>query len=57
MESQSSEKEIEKNPEELVCDILLDQNIFTGVGNIIKNEVLFRIRLHPETKIKNIPAS
>jgi len=32
-----------------VCDLLLDQNIFAGSGNIIKNEVLFRVRLHPET--------
>ncbi|HEV2831241.1 MAG TPA: hypothetical protein VGW31_04610, partial [Hanamia sp.] len=43
-------------PETLVCDALLNQNIFTGVGNIIKNEVLFRIFLHPENKIKDIPA-
>jgi len=32
----------------MVCDALLDQNIFAGVGNIIKNEVLFRIKVHPE---------
>jgi endonuclease-8 len=43
-------------PEALVCDALLNQNIFTGVGNIIKNEVLFRIRLHPESQIGAIPA-
>lgn len=30
-----------------VCDAMLEQDIFSGVGNIIKNEVLFRIRLHP----------
>lgn len=35
----------------LVCDALLDQNIFSGSGNIIKNEVLFRIRVHPKTKV------
>jgi endonuclease-8 len=34
-------------PNILVCDALLDQNVFAGVGNIIKNEVLFRIRVHP----------
>lgn len=34
-------------PDTLVCDALLDQNVFAGVGNIIKNEVLFRIRVHP----------
>lgn len=38
---------IRKKPSEYVCDILLDQNIFSGVGNIIKNEVLFRLKLHP----------
>jgi endonuclease-8 len=35
----------------MACDALLDQSIFAGVGNIIKNEVLFRIGIHPETKI------
>ncbi len=40
----------------MVCDALLDQQIFSGVGNIIKNEVLYRIKLHPETLVKNIPA-
>ena len=34
---------------EKLCDILLDQNIFAGVGNIIKNEVLFNLRVHPDT--------
>ena len=35
----------------MVCDALLDQNIFAGVGNIIKNEVLFRIKVHPESLV------
>ncbi len=38
-----------------VGDALLDQQIFSGVGNIIKNEVLFRIRVHPECVIGNLP--
>lgn len=42
-------------PDTLACDALLDQHIFAGVGNIIKNEVLFRIKLHPENKLANIP--
>jgi endonuclease VIII len=44
-------KKIKKNPKATVSDILLDQNIFAGVGNIIKNEVLFRIKVHPETEV------
>ncbi len=43
-------------PERMVCDALLDQQIFAGVGNIIKNEVLFRTRIHPESKLGAIPA-
>jgi endonuclease-8 len=27
------------------------------VGNIIKNEVLWRVRIHPATNVKDIPAS
>ena len=49
-------KKLKAIPETLVCDALLDQQIFSGVGNIIKNEVLYRIKLHPETSVGNIPA-
>jgi endonuclease-8 len=42
-------------PNVLACDVLLDQTIFAGSGNIIKNEVLFRIRVHPLSKIGQIP--
>jgi endonuclease-8 len=44
-------------PDLLACDALLDQDIFAGVGNIIKNEVLFRIRLHPLSRIGALPAA
>ena len=44
-------------PDMLACDALLDQDIFAGVGNIIKNEVLFRIRLHPLSRIGALPAA
>jgi endonuclease-8 len=42
---------LRKMPDTLVCDALLDQNLFAGVGNIIKNEVLYRIRVHPLSTI------
>lgn len=48
-------KKLKTLPETMVCDAILDQNIFAGAGNIFKNEVLYRIKLHPETKIKDIP--
>ncbi len=40
----------------MVCDALLDQNIFAGVGNIIKNEVLFIMKIHPESYVEKIPS-
>jgi endonuclease-8 len=50
-------KKLKAIPTTLICDALLDQQIFSGVGNIIKNEVLYRIKLHPENLIEDIPAS
>ncbi len=49
--SAKARKKLKLYPEMMVCDALLDQNIFSGVGNIIKNEVLFRIQVHPESQI------
>lgn len=48
-------KKLKAKPGTLVCDALLDQNIFAGVGNIIKNEVLFRIKVHPKNKVGGLP--
>lgn len=50
-------KKLKDVPNAFVCDVLLDQQIFSGVGNIIKNEVLYRVKLHPENLIKHIPSS
>lgn len=50
-------KKLRAQPATLVCDALLDQAIFAGVGNIIKNEVLFRIRLHPLSQVGALPAA
>jgi endonuclease-8 len=52
-----AKKKLKEIPEKMICDALLDQQIFSGVGNIIKNEVLWRAKLYPETLIKNIPAA
>ncbi len=49
-------KKLRAMPETLACDALLDQNIFAGVGNIIKNEVLFRIKVSPLSSIGAMPA-
>lgn len=51
-----AKKKLKQHPDMLVCDALLDQNIFSGVGNIIKNEVCFRIYVHPESKVGALPS-
>ena len=48
-------KKLRAAPDMLACDALLDQDIFSGVGNIIKNEVLFRIRVHPASTVGALP--
>ncbi len=43
-------KSIKQYPEQEIADLLLDQTLFAGVGNIIKNESLFLARMQP-TKV------
>ena len=50
-----AKRKLKANNNMMICDALLDQEIFAGVGNIIKNEVLFITRIHPESIINNIP--
>jgi len=41
--------------EAFICDVLLDQTVFAGVGNIIKNEALFKSGVHPLSVVEEIP--
>jgi endonuclease-8 len=43
------------HPATAACDALMEQGIFAGVGNIIKNEVLFRVRVHPLAAVGDLP--
>ncbi|XP_053114128.1 endonuclease 8-like 3 isoform X2 [Hemicordylus capensis] len=45
-----AETEIKKQNSRMLCDVLLDQAVLPGVGNIIKNEALFDSGLHPVVK-------
>ena len=49
-------EKLKEVPNELICDALLEQDIFSGVGNIIKNEVLYRVGIHPDSIVEKIPA-
>jgi endonuclease-8 len=48
-------KKMKEHENETIGDLLMNQKIFTGVGNIIRNEVLYRARVHPLTLVKNMP--
>ena len=48
-------KRLRQMPDTLVCDALLDQDIFAGVGNIMKNEVLYRVGVHPLSTLGALP--
>ncbi len=54
--SKNAKNKLKQNPEMLICDALMDQDIFAGVGNIIKNEALFLAGVQPESKVGKIPA-
>jgi endonuclease-8 len=47
-------KSVRARPDALACDVLMDQQTFAGVGNIIKNEVLHRIGVHPAARIDEL---
>lgn len=51
----AAKKKLKAIPDTMVTDALLNQTIFSGVGNIIKNEVLFRIKVHPESLVGALP--
>lgn len=48
---------VKNHQEDEVGDVLLDQAIFSGVGNIIKNEVLFLVKRKPTSVIKDMSNS
>lgn len=52
----AAKKKLLAQPGVYACDALLDQDIFSGVGNIIKNEILFRLKIHPLSTIGALPA-
>ena len=56
-EKKKAKAKLKAIPDTLICDALLEQDIFAGVGNIIKNEILYRVHVHPESIAGKIPAA
>ena len=55
-DAKQARAKLKEIPDKLICDALLEQDIFSGVGNIIKNEVLFGLRVHPKSLTGKIPS-
>jgi endonuclease VIII len=53
-DSKAAFKKIKKHPNEEISDVLLDQTLFAGVGNIIRNEVLFLTHTLPDKPISKL---
>ena len=47
-------KRMKQHGNEEIADVLLDQTVFAGVGNIIKNEVLSLVRIAPQRGVDTI---
>ena len=50
-------KLLKEHSNETIDDVLMDQNLFAGVGNKIRNEALYRAGIHPLSKVGKIPAA
>ncbi|MHA1609721.1 MAG: Fpg/Nei family DNA glycosylase [Candidatus Njordarchaeales archaeon] len=37
-----------------IGDVLLDQRVIAGIGNILRNEILFRARIHPDRLVRDL---
>lgn len=53
--ARNAKKKVKELPSKMICDVLLEQDVLSGVGNIIKNEVLYRVKVHPESLAGAIP--
>lgn len=53
-DSKQALKHMKEKKSEEIADVLLDQEVFAGVGNIIKNEVLSLVKVNPKEHIADI---
>ena len=47
-------KRIEAYKEQKIGVVMLNQSVIAGVGNILRNEILFRAKINPERLVKNL---
>jgi endonuclease-8 len=42
-------------PDAAIADVLLDQRVAAGIGNVFKSEILFLAGVHPDTRVGYLP--
>ena len=48
---------LKKHADKTIADVMMDQQVFSGVGNIIRNEALYLSEIHPLSITGKIPAA
>jgi len=55
-DSEEAARRLRAHPDEPIADVLLNQRVLAGIGNVYKSEVLFLARVHPEARVDTIDA-
>lgn len=50
-------KRLKDYADQTIDDVLMNQDVFAGVGNKIRNEALYRAGIHPMSKVEKIPSA
>jgi endonuclease VIII len=53
-DEQEALRRIKERPEQLIADVLLNQRVMAGIGNVYKSEVLFTCRVNPFSPVREI---
>lgn len=48
------ERRVRAQPNAVIADLLLDQTVASGIGNVYKNEVMFLHGVHPDRTVEDI---
>ena len=48
-------RQVQSKPRTKIKQVLLDQSVIAGIGNIYSDELLWLSKVHPESRVQNIP--
>ena len=48
-------KKAKKPSQKTIAVLMMDQSIFSGIGNYLKSEILYQSKVSPNSIISNIP--